>query len=71
MKILRKQKAIGRATIQQEELARSIANTIVSAQADLAGYLNVKTNRLSQNERLILFVAFIILYAALNIYILI
>lgn len=71
MKILRKKKAIGRATIQQEELARRIAKAILSAQADLAGYLNVKTNRLSQNERLILFVAFIILFAALNIYILI
>ena len=71
MRILRKKKAIENATIQQEELARRIAKSIVSAQADIAGYLNAKANQLSPKEKLILFVAFTTLCAAMNIYILI
>lgn len=71
MRILRKKKAIENATIQQEELARRIAKAILRAQTHLAGYLNAKTNRLSPNEKLFLFVAFTTLCAAMNIYILI
>lgn len=71
MRILRKKKAVERQTLQHEELAGKIAQTIIRAQIYLAHYLNAKTNKLSKKEKLILFVAFNILFAAMNIYILI
>lgn len=71
MRVLRKKKVMERPTTQHEELAGKIATTIIRAQTYLADYLNAKANKLSKKEKLILFVAFNILFAAVNIYILI
>lgn len=71
MRILRKKKVIGNATIQQDELARRIAKAIIRAQTCLADYLNAKTNSLTSKQKLILYAAFTTLFAAINIYILI
>jgi hypothetical protein len=71
MRIFRKKKTIEKPAMQHEELAGKIAKTIIRAQTYIANYLSAKTNKLSKKGKVILFVAFSILFAAINIYILI
>jgi hypothetical protein len=57
--------------IQTEELAGRIARTTIGAQTSLANFLNAKINGLSKKRKIILLLAFTIVFAAMNICLLI
>lgn len=56
---------------KQEELAAGIAGTIIGLQTKAAEYLNGKTAHLSAKTRLFLLILFCVLFAAVNLYLLI
>lgn len=55
---------------EQEELAAGIATKIISWQTKLADHLNGKTAKLSPKARLLLLLVFCIMFAAVNLYLL-
>ncbi|MES2458250.1 MAG: hypothetical protein V4594_22015 [Bacteroidota bacterium] len=56
---------------KQEELASTIAGSIIGLQTKAAGYLNSKTAHLSAKTRLLMLILFCVLFAAINLYLLI
>ncbi len=64
----RNQKAVNP---KQEELAAGIASKIISWQRKTADHLNAKTAQLSPKLRLLLLILFCVLFAAVNLYLLI
>lgn len=69
MKLFRKKQPLYNP--RQEELADSIAGCIIRWQTRIAGYLNNSTKDLSDKTRLMLFILFCVLLAAINLYLLI
>jgi hypothetical protein len=68
MRIFKKQAA---ASPKQEELAGRIAGSIIRRQIQIAGYLNGKTKHLSGQRKLLWLILFCVVFAAINIYLLI
>ncbi|MGY4539444.1 hypothetical protein ACVW0P_003878 [Mucilaginibacter sp. UYNi724] len=56
---------------KQEELAAGIARKIIGLQTKAADYLNGKAAHLSAKSRLFLLILFCVLFAAINLYLLI
>lgn len=56
---------------KQEELAAGIAGMITRLQTRTSDYLNGKTAHLSAKARLFLLILFCVLFAAINLYLLI
>ncbi|HEK19748.1 MAG TPA: hypothetical protein ENO28_04770 [Bacteroidetes bacterium] len=56
---------------KQEELASTIAGTILGLQTTAADYLNGKAAHLSGKARLFMLILFCVLFAAINLYLLI
>lgn len=57
--------------LRQEELADRIAKNIIRWQTRIAGYLNNRAKGLSEKARLYLLILFCVLFATLNIYLVI
>lgn len=56
---------------QQEELAKRIANRIISSQTQVATFLNRRMKHLSGNAKRILLILFCALFAIINLYLII
>lgn len=55
----------------QEEMAKSIANRIISSQTQIATFLNNKTKHLSGNAKQVLLILFCALFTIINLYLII
>lgn len=69
MKLFRKRQTA--VSPKQEELAAGIAEKIIRWQTKAADYLNGKAVHLSAKTRLFLLILFCVLFAAINLYLLI
>lgn len=69
MKLFRKNRKAGNP--RQEAIAEGIAAGIIRYQRQLAAYLNRRAQHLSLKTRLILLILFCLLFAAINLYLLI
>lgn len=69
MKLFRKNRKAGNP--RQEELAGRIAGSIIERQTRIAAYLNGKTRHFSRRQMLLLLIVFCLLFAAVNLYLLI
>ncbi|MGN8068403.1 hypothetical protein [Mucilaginibacter sp. 22184] len=56
---------------KQEELAGKIAGRIVRLQVRIAGYLNNRTKHFTRKRKLLLLIVFCLLFAAVNLWLLI
>jgi hypothetical protein len=69
MRLFRKNKIAGHP--RQDDLAGRIAGRIISVQERLASCLNSKTRHLSRRTKLLLLIVFCLLFAAVNLWLLI
>ncbi|MFC3559492.1 hypothetical protein [Pedobacter jamesrossensis] len=69
MKLFRKKPLA--VNVKQEELAAGIAGKIIRWQTKAADYLNGKSAHLSAKARLVMLILFCVLFAAINLYLLI